>query len=96
MKTGEVTVMLDIYCKWSDEPPRYRVFVNDELFTERTWIWQGVYLEETLQIIAPPGAYPIRVELVQPGDAGIKVRNIRVEGTGRINPKGLLEIWYAD
>lgn len=96
MKPEFVTVLTDVYCKWGAVSPRYRVYVNDELFAERTWIWRDVYLEEMLQINAPPGQYKIRYELVEGFDqeAGLKTRNMRVEhGPGRILDKqGTLEI----
>ena len=38
METVFVKAMFDIDCEWSDTQPAYRVFVNDELFTERTWV----------------------------------------------------------
>jgi hypothetical protein len=60
MKTQFVKVVFDVHCQWSDIPPRYRCYVEDELFGERTWTWHGVYLEEAFQIQAPPGRYKIR------------------------------------
>jgi len=96
MKPEFVAVLTDVYCKWGTVSPRYRVYVNDELFAERTWIWRDAYLEEMLQINAPPGQYKIRYELVEGFDqeAGLKIRNMRVEhGPGRILDKqGTLEI----
>lgn len=74
-----VRLVSDVYCDWEGLPPDYRVYVNDELFAERTWIWNDCYLEETLQILAPAGRYHIRHELVQPCLASIEVRNARVE-----------------
>ena len=64
MKPEFITVLCDVYCKCGDTPARYRAYVNDELFSERTWIWRDVYLEEMLQINAAPGKYTIRYELV--------------------------------
>lgn len=74
-----VRVTCDVHCTWSKHPPRYRAYVNDELFTERTWIWQDTYLEETFQILAPPGKYLIRYQLVDTKRAQLEVRNYRVE-----------------
>ena len=76
-----VRVLADIHCDWEGLPPIYRVFVNDELFTERTWIWEddAVYLEEMLQIEAEPGKYRIRYELVPPNLAEITASNFRVD-----------------
>jgi hypothetical protein len=37
----------------------YRLYVNDELFSERTWVWENDNLEENLLIEAEPGEYTI-------------------------------------
>lgn len=93
MQTRYVKVVCDVYCKWVNEPPKYRAFVNGELFVERTWIWNDVYLEEEFQIEAPPGLYNITYELVDPHNAGLKVRNMRVvAGPGRFLKDNRLEI----
>lgn len=93
MKTQFVKVVHDVHCKWSGEPPRYRCYVEDELFAERTWIWDNIYLEEALQIQAPPGQYKIRYELVDPELAELKVKNARIEaGSAVMHKHGILEI----
>jgi hypothetical protein len=79
MQNQFVKVVVDVYCKWSNRQPRYRAYVNNELFCERTWIWDHVYLEEEFQIQAPPGKYTIRYELLDPEGAGLKTRNMRVQ-----------------
>lgn len=80
-----VRVLNDVYCDWEGLPPDYRVYVNDELFAERTFIWTDCYLEELLQIEAAPGEYTIRHELVQPCLAQLKIKNPRVDyGPGSI------------
>jgi len=82
-----VRVLGDVHCDWEGLPPVYRVYVNDELFAERTWYWDSdtVYLEELLQINAEPGEYHIRYELVAPHLAHLDVKNLRVEfGPGHI------------
>jgi len=74
-----VRVLCDVDCKWEGLPPTYRVYVNDELFAERTWTWTDEYLEEVLQIEAEPGEYRIRYELVPPNLAEITASNFRVD-----------------
>ena len=74
-----VRVLADVDCEWEGLNPIYRVYVNDELFAERTWYWTNEYLEEALQIEATPGEYQLRWELVPPHLAKIKVQNIRVD-----------------
>ena len=79
MKLYSAAVICDVTAKVHVQPFRYRVYVNNELFTERTWIWQGVYLEEMLPISAPAGVYAIRFETVDPENGRIKVRNHRTD-----------------
>lgn len=74
-----VRVLADVNCDWEGLSPNYRVYVNEELFAERTWIWTDMYLEENLQIEADPGEYTIRYELVSPHLARLTVDNLRVE-----------------
>jgi len=96
MQTEFVKVKFDIFCDWEGTPPIYRVFVNDELFTERTYIWHDVYLAEMLQIQAPPGQYKIRVKSAGPVKNKFKVRNRRIEtGPGVWIDDETLEITHA-
>jgi hypothetical protein len=94
MQTEFVMAVCDVYVKWKQgDPPRYRCYVNDELFTERSWIWHDRYLEEHIPIQAVPGHYTIRYELVEPEYARIKVHNLRViTGPGTVNDKGCVHI----
>lgn len=88
-----VRVLADIECEWTGTNPVYRVYVNDEMFVERTWSWTTEYLEEMLQIQAAPGEYRLCWELVPPSRAQLRVRNIRVDfGPGTINNNNRLRI----
>ena len=71
-------ITADIHCTWEGLNPSYRLYVNDELFTERTWIWDQFYLEETVSIEAEPGDFHLRWELVPPHLAHLEVTNMRV------------------
>ena len=84
-----IRVLCDVDCAWTDPEPVYRVYVDDELFAERTWRWRNQYLEEMIQIEAEPGEYVISYELVDSPGATISVSNMRVDyGPGKI--KGTL------
>ena len=88
-----VRVVSDIYCDWEGLAPTYRVYVNDELFGERTWIWTQSYLQEALQVEAEPGKYHIRYELVPPNLATLTVKNMRVtDGPAKIKNNTLVRI----
>ena len=79
MNRQSVVVRADVNINWNRDPPNYRIYVGDEMFTERTWVWRDRYLEEILVINAPPGQYNLRWELVPPSQGTIEVTNIRIE-----------------
>jgi hypothetical protein len=88
MSKSYVRVLCDVYCEWEGLPPIYRVYVNEELFAERTWNFSpDNYLEEMLQLDAEPGKYQVRYELVPPHLAELTVKNMRIDH-GPANVKG--------
>ena len=103
-KSQYVSVTFDISARWEGLPPAYRIYLGQELpgqnwrpmhlFTEREWRWgNNVYLEETLQIHAPPGNYRIILEAVEPCLARFQIRNFRTErGNVRWGKDGNFEI----
>jgi hypothetical protein len=74
-----VRILSNIDCEWEGLSPIYRLYVNDELFSERTWIWTDSTLEENLQIEAEPGVYTLRYDLLSPNLAQLKVGSLSVE-----------------
>jgi hypothetical protein len=93
MQNEFVLALNDVNCNWHGEPPRYRCYVNNELFTERTWIWTENYLEEQLQILAKPGEYQIRYELVDPENATLTINNYRItHGPASVDQQGCITI----
>ena len=51
METFHVNVVCAVSVEALAHPFRYRVYVKDELFTERTWIWQDVYFMDNNQSV---------------------------------------------
>lgn len=95
MEKTFVRAVFDLDCDWEGLPPNYRVYVNDELFTERSWIWTENYLEENLQIQAGPGRYTVKIEPVRPCLAEFRVSNYRVDhGPAHWVSPGQLEITH--
>ena len=74
-----VRVFADVNCEWEGLEPIYRLYVNDEMFAERTWRWTDQYLQEMLQIEAEPGEYNLRWELVPPCLAKLSISNIKID-----------------
>lgn len=97
MQTEFVIAKCDVHCDWTGPYPAYRLYVNDELFAERTWIWQDTYLEENLQIQARPGKYPVRIETLNPEFAKIKIKNLRIDsGPAIIARDGGIQIYTPE
>lgn len=94
MRNKFVKVTFDLFCDWKKVPPVYRVYVNHELFTERTYNWGNTqYLQEILQVNAPAGQYQIRVDNLGDPECQFKIRNIAVEsGPARIVDSKTFEI----
>jgi len=95
MKTKFVRVLCDVICVQDGDNTQYRVFINQELFTERTWVWpDNYYIEEAIQLDVPMGRYQIRYELVPPTNSVIEMTNIRIDfGTARILRNNTVEIY---
>lgn len=75
-----VQAVFELDCKWSHDAPCYRIYVNDDLFTERTWQLENhLCLEQILQINAPAGKYVVRIESVGSTAAEFSTKNHRVE-----------------
>ena len=90
-----VCIQCDLYCSWGETPPVYRLYIGDELFAERTFIWRDRFLRETLNLSIVSGKYAIRFELVGE-DADFKIRNMKViEGPAFIKSNKLLKVRTA-
>lgn len=87
----DVTALIDVSIQYTgDVVPSYRVYVADELFVERRYLYQCSHLEENIPVRGPYGLYPIRVELLPHENAVLRVKNHRVIfGPGRFRKHGL-------
>jgi hypothetical protein len=73
--------------RWIDiEKPRYRLYVNDDLFTERSWIWnQQIFIKENLSVYLETGInHTIRIEIIKSDPmylAQFGLRNLRINNS---------------
>lgn len=68
-----------------EETPVYRLYVNDELITERTWIWNNkTFIEENLLVDIPRGSSnSIKLELIKKYQIHIAqfgLQNLKING----------------
>jgi hypothetical protein len=67
----ETALTFEVHClqpRWIEhEKARYRIYVNDDLITERTWIWDmDTVIEESMQVkVTPNLTHNIRLEHVK-------------------------------
>ena len=80
MRTVSLTV--DVWCKYEGEPPIYRVYVDTDLLTERTFIWQSgeQYIREHIEVNLVPGVHWVSVEKVSEF-CTFYIKNVTVDGT---------------
>lgn len=88
---SDVKLIVNVHChrpEWAITNPiekfndvRYRLYVNDELFTERTWSWPNNYLLlETLWAANNQQTYTIHLEpvTVSPSQAKFRLENMKI------------------
>ena len=67
---SEVSLRVQIHClqpNWVEhENSRYRLYVNDDLITERTWIWpMNIYIAEEFLVEVPESeSHIVRLETI--------------------------------
>ena len=76
-----VSIAVDVSCSYTGTPPVYRVFVDSELLTERSFIWdsQTQYVREHIQVNLSPGAHWLSIEQLD-DSAVFAISNIQVDG----------------
>lgn len=92
MSKRSIIVQADVECIVSGPAPYYRAWLDQELFTERTWRFEPHQsLEEIWQIKACPGRYKLRYELVGPGRITVTQWKV-LQGSAGITPQGELVV----
>ena len=78
----DVNLTFEVHCQYAHKHPRYRIYVDDDLITERTFIWGSKthFIEENLVVRALQGEYSFKLENVDPDDGFFTIKNIRVDG----------------
>ncbi len=79
MKQHVITA--DVYAHWGDISPCYRVYVDQDLLTERDFGWPGheVYIQENIVVNLEPGPHQLRIEQVN-NNGKIHIKNVTVDG----------------
>lgn len=78
MKT--VKVQFDLMCEKSVDKLGYRVMINDELMTERDYIWDNTveYVRECVPLQLEKGVHVLRIDNLRPNDGTFHINNLTV------------------
>lgn len=76
------SITVDVYCTRSEGAPTYRVFVDGDLLTERSWVWPAydVYIQEQIEVNVESGAHILEVKECN-CDAVFYIQNVTVNGS---------------
>lgn len=84
-----VELRLEIHSKNTELPAIYRLYTNDDLITERTWIWDtNVYIDECFHINVLPGQHKITLHPHKTSNT-FTIDNPRINGKQAGNINGL-------
>lgn len=77
----EHTLSVDVYASWGDVAPRYRIYVDNDLLTERDFIWNGTeqYIREHMIVNLKAGVHTLTVEQINTGGT-IRTENVTLDG----------------
>lgn len=90
MSEKQIEIQLDVCWNGEDIPhglagaciyfPAYRIFVDSDLLTERTYVHHGhkSYIEELIVVKLLPGKHLLRVEKLNDARDMLKVDNMRI------------------
>jgi hypothetical protein len=78
MKNTELS--FDLYCHWGEREPAYRVYIDNDLITERTFDWPGfqIFIREHIVVAVEPGKHLIKVENLNPECSKFEIKNVKV------------------
>lgn len=90
----ESVITVDIYCNWDAEPQAYRVYVDDDLLTERTYLWRNTdqYVQENIIVHVEPGQHQLKIIPVDPNFHGFTWRNLVVDSQVQNEVSGLFNV----
>jgi len=79
MTIHQLTV--DVYARWSEVAPRYRIMVDGDLLTERDFVFPGTerFVRENIVVELDPGTHKLAVEKVS-GNGTVRLDRITLNG----------------
>jgi len=79
---AHTVLAVDVYCNTAQNgTPAYRVYVDNDLLTERNWLWPTweIYIEENIEVDLESGNHKVYIESCG-ADSSFTCKNLRVNG----------------
>lgn len=73
---------IDLFCNIRRDKVAYRLYVNDELMTERDYIWDNEkeYISENISLNLTKGMHSVIIENINPENGEFYINTIRING----------------
>ena len=65
----EVELTFELRCLDVSKSPVYRIYVDGDLITERTFIWEGLILKEHIYVMLEVGNHEVKLEELHDSDS---------------------------
>lgn len=77
----EHVITADVYASWGDKHPTYRVYIDDNLLTERDFTWPGheAFMRENIIVHLPIGVHTLEIKQINQHGT-LDVKNITLDG----------------
>lgn len=77
----DLRIEVDVLCDWQSEPQAYRLYINNDLYTERTYIWRNPnqWVREILVAQLESGQHTIKVQSVNSEFNGFRLANFAID-----------------
>lgn len=82
-----VSIKFDLYCRWRETPPCYRIYVDDELLVERSYFWriQDAFVRELISVNLESGHHEIKLQNLHPELGVFRMKDIEINGVKTTN-----------
>ncbi len=76
-----ISIVIDIHCVKLGQRAAYRIYVDQDLITERDWVWPAskIFVRENLHVDLAQGQHGVKVESLS-SDTEFKIKGCIVDG----------------
>ena len=90
----EIRIEVDVLCDWQSEPQAYRLYIDNDLYTERTYIWHNPnqWVREIMVAELESGQHTIKLLPVNSKFSGFRLSNFAINNHFQILQNGAFTV----